>query len=92
MRVFVTKYALTTGIISFEVLHLTDTGTICVQGPAKALKQYLFKGEYCLTLPEAEIKVKDMLAKRIIKLEKQLVLAKSAAVEAKALTVKIAEE
>lgn len=74
MKAFITKYALTQGILEMEANR--DGDLIWVKGGFVGrdffCSQYFHKGEWFLTKEEAIVKAEEMRQKKIKSLEKQL--------------------
>lgn len=68
-KVFITKFALTRGIIVHEVEPTTCAGMVRVVG---AKYTFFHKGEYCNTLDEAVVVANKMREKKLISLQKQM--------------------
>lgn len=77
MKVFITKHALTLGVVEIEaeIIHLQNY-TLC-KGNYNGFKNCFLKGDFHFTKEAAIKKAEEMRLKKIASLEKQLVKYKN---------------
>ncbi len=75
MKAFITKYALTQGILERDG-HVSSDDVLCISGNYSngsfTFTTYYHKGEWFKTKEEAIVKAEEMRQKKIKSLEKQL--------------------
>ena len=74
MKVWITKYALTDGIIEGEVIGCKNDDLVFYDGQIKDGGEHLRKrfGEWCISKEEAIQKAEEMRQKKIASLKKQI--------------------
>ena len=72
MKIFITKYALTDGIIEKEAMNVDDSNMMEVIGGGDRFNWYAHTGEYSLTRKEAVKRAEEMRLKKIASLKKQI--------------------
>lgn len=71
MKAFVTKYALTVGVMEVDAEQLSDNDTIRYRSGTHAFDQYFHSGEWFKTRDEAVAKAEKMRANKLKSIEKQ---------------------
>lgn len=70
--IYVTKYALTTGIMEVKAIKCTNPHVSDMYKKADSFSQYYHKGDYELTKEAAVVKAEEMRIKKLKSLDKQM--------------------
>lgn len=81
MRAFITKYALTQGILEVEGELDQDSEYLSWKTEGSWLRQYTARRDFCATLPGALAVAEQMRIRKIASLEKQVAKLRNCEIE-----------